>query len=374
MSSHSNLTPLNDEHRNRRDAATKESENRSSEDRITWKDATDVALVGIFAILCIAALYLARSILMPVSAAVIIGITLSPIQKFAEKYRIPPFIPAIVLVAFFCGGVWLVVTLTATPLTEWIKNAPEFGRTLKEKLHLLDHPLALLHSIREAMGGEADNKPGFAIDFAGIAQQAVVIATPALTELVVFFGTLLFFLVGITRIRRKLITTAGTRETRLRIVRIWNEVEHNLITYLVTVTVINFGLGVVTAIMLTFIGFPNPIALGVLAAVLNYVPYIGAAVLAVTLLIVGLVVSATVGGALLAPALFVAIATIEGQVVTPNVVGHRLTLSPFAVFLALAFWAWLWGPLGAFMAAPLLIVGQVLLSNLFPQEETCLPK
>lgn len=373
MSQQPKLTPVKDERRTPQ-RPSRETDVPDDEPPVSWKDATDAAMVGVFVILFIAALYLGRSILMPVSAAVIIGITLSPIQKRAEKYRIPPILPAMVLVALFCGGVWLAVALTAGPLTEWLSHASEFGDVLKEKLRLLNRPLGVLHSIRQAVGADEKAGSGFAIDFAAIAQQTFAVATPALTELVVFFGTLLFFLVGITRIRRKLITAAGTRDTRLRIVRIWNEIEHNLITYLATVTAINIGLGIATAAMLYLIGFPNPIAFGVLIAVFNYVPYIGAAVLAAVLFVVGLVVSDTLGGALLAPALFVAIATVEGQIITPSVVGHRLTLSPFAVFLALAFWAWLWGPLGAFMAAPLLIIGMVLLGNLFPREESPLPK
>jgi predicted PurR-regulated permease PerM len=125
--------------------------------------------------------------------------------------------------------------------------------------------------------------------------------------------------------------------------------------------------------MLYVIGFPNPIAFGILAAAFNYIPYIGAAVVTLILFVVGLVVSNTIGGALLAPALFVALGTLEGQIVTPSIVGHRLTMSPFAVFLSLAFWAWLWGPLGAFLAAPLLIVGLAILEQLFPKDEPTLP-
>ncbi|MGD9845270.1 MAG: AI-2E family transporter [Variibacter sp.] len=338
-----------------------------------WRDATDGAIIGIFVILAVAALYLSRSVVMPVSAALIVGITLSPVQKYAEKYKVPPILPAMVLVALFCGAVWLAVVLSAGPLTEWIGRAPELADTLKNKLRLLERPLAMLHTLRQSMGGDG-KEGGIAIDLAAIAQGALSVATPALTELLVFFGTLLFFLVGVTGIRRKLIVKAGSREARLRVVRIWGEIEQNLITYVVTVSVINVGLGAVTAAMLYAIGFPNPIAFGILTAALNYIPYIGAAVMVAILFVVGLVVSSTLGGALLAPALFVAIATVEGQIVTPSIVGHRLTMSPFAVFLSLAFWAWLWGPLGAFLAAPMLIVGMVIVNHLSIEEEAVLPK
>ena len=330
------------------------------------------ALIGVGFVVAVAAFYFARSILMPVMAATIVGLTLSPIQKYAEQYRVPPILTGVALVLLFCAGVWLAITLAADPLTRWVERAPELGDMIKDKMRLLDRPLAMLRELQGALSGAPGGpKPTVAVETSPtqLAQQALFIITPALTELVIFFGTLLFLLVGITRIRRQLIVFFSSRDARLTVVRIWNDVEQNLITYLATVTVINLGLGVVTAGLLFVLGFPNPLAFGILISVLNYVPYVGAAIFVVILFVVGLIALPTLGGALLAPALFVAVATIEGQVITPAVVGHRLTMSPFLVFLALAFWAWLWGPLGAFLATPFLIISLVVIGHLFPRRE-----
>jgi len=339
---------------------------------VSWEQLSQFALIGIGLVVGIAAFYFARSILMPVLAATIIGITLSPIQKHAEKYRIPPIFTGVALVLLFCGGLWLAITLTAGPLTEWFMRAPELGDIIKDKMRMLDRPLAMLRELQNALTGvTGSSKATVAVEPSPtqIAQQALFIITPALTELVVFFGTLLFLLVGITRMRRQLIVFFSTRDARLTVVRIWNDIEENLITYLATVTIINLGLGAATAALLFVLGFPNPLAFGILIAVLNYVPYIGAAIFVAILFVVGLIALPTLGAALLAPALFVAIATVEGQFITPAVVGHRLTMSPFLVFLALAFWAWLWGPLGAFLATPFLIVSLVVIGHLFPRQE-----
>ena len=338
-----------------------------------WEEALRLAsrwaILGIFFVVAIAALYLGRSILMPVSAALVIGITLSPVQKFAEEYRIPRFLSAALIVSFVIAGIWLAIWLSAGPLTEWASKAPELGSAIQEKMRLFDRPLAMLRDLQNALTGAASGVPKQTVAVetspAAIASQAIIIITPALTELVVFFGTLLFLLVGINRMRRQLIVFFSSRDARLTVVRIWRDVERNLVTYLATVTVINMGLGLATAAMLWLLGFPNPIAFGVLISVMNYLPYIGAAIFVVILFVVGLVALPTVGGALLAPVLFVAIATIEGQLITPAVVGHRLTMSPFLVFLALAFWAWLWGPLGAFMATPFLIISLVVIDHVF---------
>src|SRR5262249_26017563 len=151
-----------------------------------------------------------------------------------------------------------------------------------------------------------------------------------------------------------------------RFLRIWNDIEQNLASYLAVVTAINLCLGVAVTTGAWLLGLPSPIIFGVLAMVLNYVPYVGPAVMAIVLLGAGLVTFPTLGQALLAPACFVALATIEGHVITPTVIGHRLTLNPLTVFLAIAFWTWLWGPVGAFLAVPLSIIALVIITHLFP--------
>jgi predicted PurR-regulated permease PerM len=102
-------------------------------------------------------------------------------------------------------------------------------------------------------------------------------------------------------------------------------------------------------------------------------PYIGAAGTTLILLAVGLVTFPSLGYALVPPAAFVALATVEGQFITPAVLGHRLTLNPLAVLLAIAFWGWLWGPIGAFLAVPLTTVILVTMTHLFPPDESKLP-
>ena len=285
---------------------------------------------------------------------------------------------AALIVALVIGAIWLAIWLAAGPLTEWASKAPELGKALQDKIRLLDRPLSMLRDLQNALSGAASGVPKQTVAVetnpALIASQAIIIITPALTELVVFFGTLLFLLVGINRMRRQLIVFFSSRDARLTVVRIWRDVEQNLVTYLATVTVINIGLGIATTALLWLLGFPNPLAFGVLISVMNYIPYIGAAIFVAILFVVGLVAMPTVGGALLAPALFIGIATIEGQLITPAIVGHRLTMSPFLVFLALAFWAWLWGPFGALLATPFLIVALVVIDHVFrPQEGHALP-
>jgi predicted PurR-regulated permease PerM len=166
----------------------------------------------------------------------------------------------------------------------------------------------------------------------------------------------------------------GNRDTKLRFLKIMRDIERNLAGYLTVVTFINTGLGIVVALGAFLIGLPNPVIFGVLAALLNYVPYVGPGVMVIVLFGVSLVTFPSIGQALVAPVGLIALCTVEGHFVTPAIVGRRLTLNPLLVFLALAFWTWMWGPLGAFLAVPLSIIGLVIFNHLVPDDDVRLPE
>jgi len=323
----------------------------------------------------IAALYFGRPVLLPVVAALVIGITLSPAVEYGTRFKIPAAVSSVVLVVLLVAVVGAVLTFFAAPLSEWIARAPEIGAAVKAKLRVFDYPLAVLHDIKAAIMPTGATAPTVAVESspAELVGAVVGAVTPAVGQFVVFFGTMIFFLISHIGLRRKLIVAFGTRDARLRVMRIWNDIEANLVGYVGLVTLINLALGAVTAAMLYLVGFPNPITFGLITMGLNYIPYLGPAIVAAVLFGVGLVAMPTLYQAALAPALFVAITTIEGHFITPSIVGRRLTLSPFLVFLALVFWTWLWGPIGAFLAVPLLIVAIVVLAHLMPREEMNLP-
>ena len=153
-----------------------------------------------------------------------------------------------------------------------------------------------------------------------------------------------------------------------------NDIEKHLTGYLVVVSIINATLGIIVGIGAFLLDFPNPAIFGLAAAVLNYIPYVGPAVMVV--IFCSALASSPFRRSVmlcLAPLGFVALATAEGHFITPTIVGRRITLNPLLVFLALAFWTWLWGPIGAFLAAPLSIVGVVVFNHLFPQDDAKLP-
>jgi predicted PurR-regulated permease PerM len=341
-----------------------------------WRGASQTATVGMALILFVTALYFARTILLPVTLALVIGTMLAPLTKAASRIGVPTMLTAALLVLGFIGLISMGIIFSADPVREWIAKAPEIGAALKDKLHVLDTPLAALNQIRQTLTGftRGASPDVITVDVrGGLLEPMVSVLSPAIGQLLLFFGTLFFYLAGHNSIQKYLIAIFRHRETRLRALRTMRDLEHNLAKYLGVVTVINGAIGIFVAIGAHFIGLPAPYAWGVLAFVLNFVPYIGPGTTLITLFAVGLVSFPSVSHALIAPACFLGLSTLEGQVVTPSVVGRTLTVNPMMVFLAIAFWAWLWGPVGALLANPLLIVSIVALKHLFPKQEVSLP-
>ncbi len=342
---------------------------------VLWRTAAQAATIGIFLILAIAALNFGRPLLLPPAAAAVIGLMLGPISSRADRMGIPPIYSAIALWLVVVGVFYGVIALLSAPVVDWIAKAPELAASMKEKLHVLDRPLSTLTSLREAiLGDKAKTEGGLGFDIAQILQPAVLIVTPAIGQVVIFFGTLFFFLAGRNQLRHVLVAFFDSREARLRMLKIMNDIEHNLTSYLSVVAVINLVVGATAALVAAIVGLPNVLAWGVLGFILNFVPYLGALVMQLILLGVGLVTFPTLTQALIAPVLYLAFTVLEGHFVTPTIMGRRLTLNPLTVFLSLVFWTWLWGPVGAFLAVPILIMGLVAVSHLFPKEEPALPK
>ena len=329
-------------------------------------------MVGVFVLAVVACLALGRPILLPVLAAVLIGTTFAPIIKRANQHGISSGLASILIVALMMAAAALAMTLLAAPITEWIGRAPEIGASIKERLYVLDQPLAALHELEHALAPAA---PTVAVESSNISMVTPVAAavTPAVAESVLFFASLIFFLAGQLRFRRYLAGFFETREGKLRFIRITNDIEHDLASYVAVVTVINAALGAIVACGAWLIGLPSPLILGLLAMLLNYLPYVGPACMAIILFAVGFVTFPSLGQAFIAPALLIVSTTLEGHLITPTVLGRRLTLDPLAVFLAIAFWSWLWGPMGAFLAVPLLIVAMVIIDHVFPSYDVKLP-
>ena len=338
-----------------------------------WRSAAQAATVGIFIILFFVALSLARPIVLPTTAAFVVTMMLSPLSERADRHRVPAWLTATVLWLAVVAVVFGVVDLVSAPVIDWVHKAPDIGRSIQDKLQVLAQPLSGLRDIRDALLPSQSDK-GVNVDVVAIVQQTLSFASPALGQTLIFFVTLFFMLLGRRRLRHIVVRFFSHHEARLRSLRIMNDIESNLTGYLSVVAVINAGVGVGAGIIAALVGLPNPVAWGVLGFVLNFIPYIGAGTMELGMFLVGIVTFPSLTHAFVAPLLYIAMGLLEGQFVTPSVLGRRFTLNPLAVFLSLVFWAWLWGPVGAFLAVPLLIIGMVAVAHLFPSAAPDLPE
>lgn len=332
------------------------------------------ALVALLVICIVAVLYLAKPFFLPVVLAFTIGTMLSPAASFLERYGIPRAVGALLIVSGVMAGMIFMIGLISSPLMDWSSHLPELGARLKDKLHVFDRPLAIWHEFQSMVGGSETSTSFQAPKLDWVVQPAVEFLSPTFTEGLLFFATLVLFVASWRDLRRALIMNFGDRDARLRTLRILNEIEIHLGNYLLTVTLINAGVGIATGIACAIAHMPNPAGLGALAATLNFIPIIGPVAMFVVLVAVGIVSLPTLGAGMVAPIAFVGIAFLEGHFVTPTIIGRRLALNALAVFLGLAFWTWLWGPMGAFLSSPLLIVALILKEHLWPVEGPQLPQ
>jgi predicted PurR-regulated permease PerM len=331
-----------------------------------------IALVGLLIICIIAGLYLAKAFFLPITMAFIVGTMLSPAAGFLERYRIPRAVAAVLIVAAASAGVAFMVGLIASPAMEWSSKLPELGAQLKEKLHVFDRPLALWQELQSMLGGP--DTTTFHMPRFEWVQPTLEFLSPTFAEFLLFMATLILSIASWRELRRALIMNFGEREWRLRALRILNEIEEHLGNYLLMVATINVGVGIATGVICAFTGMPNPAGLGALAAILNFIPIIGPVAMFAVLAVVGQVSFPSIGAGLLAPALFAVMTFLEGHFLTPMIVGRRLALNALAVFMALAFWTWLWGPMGAFLSSPLLIVALIVKEHLMPVDSPQLPE
>ena len=337
-------------------------------------DVVAFSLVALLVITVVAVLYFAKAFFLPIVAAFVVGTMLSPAAGFLERNRIPRAVSAVLIVSAVAAGVTFIVGLISAPVMQWTSRLPELAGILKDKLHIFDRPLALWHEL-QGMLGAADAFPTAPFQMPKLewVQPAIEFLPPTFTEFLLFFAILILFIASWRELRRALVLTFASHDSRLRALRVLNAIEEHLGSYLMTVTLINMGVGAATGLICWATDMPNPAGLGALAATLNFLPILGPVAMFVILVLVGLVASPTIGMGLMAPAAFIGLTFLEGHFITPSIIGRRLELNALAVFISLAFWTWLWEPMGAFLSSPLLIVLLILREHLSVSNAPQLP-
>ncbi|MDB5694262.1 MAG: family transporter [Alphaproteobacteria bacterium] len=303
---------------------------------------------------------------MPVTAALVIAIALVPVLEWLERRGLPSTLSAFICVLVFLGIANIAVASIVLPATDWVRLLPErIGRireTLAPVMHVytqlqrfFDDVVKQFSTAHHAARTVAVETPNSLVD---------IIATSApLAAVQMFFAVLVifFFLSGWTRMRRRTITARASFDGAMTTARAIQQMVDATSTYLGTITLVNIVLGLVVAFVLWLLGMPTPLMWGGIVTVLNYIPYLGPIASALLLSLGGLMTFNHPWYAFLPAICFIGLHLVESNVITPSIVGRRLTINPLLILVALSFWAWVWGTTGALLAVPLLIIVKTVL-------------
>jgi predicted PurR-regulated permease PerM len=328
-----------------------------------------VGIVGIFLIMGVGALYYARSFFLPLVLAILVTLALAPLVRALANRGIPAAVSAGLLVLLMGLALALASYTLSDPLTRLLSQAPATVTAIGQRFAFLRQPFAVLndasHQLERLTGGEPATPQSVVIAQPGLLTWVAGTAAGIGTTLGAALILSLFLLANRDTLRAKLVRVVRHLSDKKRSLRVLRDIENEVSRYLLTITGINLGLGFCVGAAMAFLGMPNAILWGIGAALLNYIPFLGALAGECLALAVAAVTFPTLTLAILPPLAYLAIQLIEANFVTPTVLGRRLELNPVAILIFLALTTWMWGIVGTILGVPILVVVKVFADN-FP--------
>lgn len=323
-----------------------------------------LVVIGLFVLAILYTFYFARALLLPIVLAMLFSLLLSPVVRVLKGYRIPEPAGAAIVMVCLLGAIGAGIYTLMDPATEWITKVPGSLRTVENKLRKIKQPVADVQRAADRLEAMAQmdvpgkvravvlQRPGFG--------ELVAVRTPYFLAGALSTVVLLYFLLASGDLfLRKVVRILPSLRNKIHAVEVGRSIQHEIGRYFFTVSLINAGLGVVTAVALYFLDMPNPLMWGAMVMLLNFIPYLGPTTSLLILTVAAILSFDDMSRAWSVPAVFLALVFIEGQLIQPYVVGRRLSLNPVMVFLAFLVLGWLWGIAGMFVAVPILVVLKV---------------
>jgi predicted PurR-regulated permease PerM len=318
----------------------------------------------------IAFLYFARPVVLPVFLACIAGTTLKPLIRWLCRCSIPPALSAAIVLFFLVAALGIGFFHLGRPALTWMDEAPQHMTELRQRVQILfprfkyfsqaAAAVTNLGATEEEKKEEQKKAPTMEIKD-GRGASSILNWTGTFLAGVGETLVLLYLLLASGDLfLQKLVHVMPTLRDKKRAVEISHEIQQNISNYLFSVSLINIGLGTLVSGGLYWMGVPNAIMWGMLAALLNFVPYFGPIVGVILLGIVGLLSFDTLWQGLLPPAWYLLLHLVEANLITPVLLGRRFTLNPVVIFVSLIFWTWLWGVPGALLSVPILVSIKVI--------------
>ncbi|MFE0501399.1 AI-2E family transporter [Lysobacter soli] len=315
-------------------------------------------------------LWAAQELVLPILLAMFFALIGNPIIRGLQRVYVPRFIGALIVLL---GGLFAAGALgnqLIEPASEWVRQVPREMKQVAPKLRDLYKPMLdankAAQNIARAAGGESTSRPVQVIRTEANEPYKVLTATPRRIASVLAVVLLtFFFMVYGEQLQRNALALLPTRQQKKLTVEILTSIERAISRYVLTITVINTCLGLALSGALYWLGVPMQEALlwGTMAAILNFAPYVGPLIGIIIMLLMGFVAFDDLWPSLLPAGIYLALHTLEGQIITPIILGHSMRLSPLVLILALMVFGWLWGIIGLLLAVPLLVCVKLVLAR-----------
>ncbi len=330
------------------------------------------ALQGLFFISIIVALYFARDFLLPVVLALFIALTLRPAIRFLEKYWVPPWLAASAFISILIAAGAVAVYLLSSPLSSWIDQAPQLQQKFFSKFAGLADVLKKFSSLTDQIENASTPVQGSPVQEVVIREHSFPSILVSLTGYPIQFAVtlaatlviVLFLLSSGDLFYQKLVRILPNLTARKQALHIVHDIESEVSTYVLTLSCMNAGLGIVIAFTFHALGMPLPYLWGILIFIFNFVPYVGT-LAGITLAgFMAIVSFDSVGYAMLVPLSYAAWSLLESEIIRPQILGRRFEMNAVAILLFLAFWTWLWGIAGASIAVPALVTLKIFCNHM----------
>lgn len=319
-------------------------------------------------------LYFAQSVALPVFLAIFMGLTLKPVIGWLSLAHIPKALSSAIVLCLLVTAIGIGFSQLGRPALVWLDEAPQHLTELRQRVQTLFPGIASFNETAAAFGNLGATKAE---------QQAARKQSPSVqlqdhsgtSSILNWTGTLLMgigetlvllylLLASGDQFTRKLVNMMPTLSDKKRAVEITREIQHNIAHYLISVTLINIGLGISVGFGFYALGVPNAAMWGMAVVILNYIPYLGPVIGITLMLVVGLLTFDSLVEAISPPLWYFLLNLLESNIITPILLGRRFSLNPVVVFISLIFWTWLWGVPGALLSVPILVSIKVVCDHI----------
>ncbi len=326
-----------------------------------------VLLIGVGLFLALPfVLSIGSVVFLPLTAAVVLTIILSPMADKLAAWGLPNVVASLVSLLFFLAVVILALALILQPAFSLFERLPELVDTVGARFTDMRNQFGWIAKINEDLAELMERGSGQQVVVASPSLlQEMAFATPSVVIEIVLMLLMAFFMVEArVRLRQHLLLGRASFGSSVKAARVLREVQDRVAAYILTVGWINLGVGVIVGLGAWALGVEAPIMWGGLAALLNFIPYIGPAMMMGLLALFGIGTTETVFLGLIPAAAYLALHTIEANAVTPSILGARFTMSPVMILIALSYFSWIWGIPGALLSVPLLLILTALFDHI----------